>query len=246
MSELTPLEQYIVSNNRVWPFATYEPVLIVDYGSVVASVTKVGFLKRIAEENRPAFVDHPDAKCFACDKNGRWFKSVLTSEVKIVGAAWISEDEGYSEGWDYLQEGKPIGGWRESLMIRTEKKQFTKADLKDGMKLTCNYGHGKLLLGKLLLMARGNGDLIKCDNLDNYLDDLTSAKHRTPPVDIVKVEYMGEIIWERPAPKTEPKPEPTDKEVFVNNLRNWVARVSCDKDLEDLYDKGFRYLGDAA
>jgi len=213
MSELTPLEQYIVSNNRVWPFATYEPVLIVDYGSVVASVTKVGFLKRIAEENRPAFVDHPDAKCFACDKNGRWFKSVLTSEVKIVGAAWISEEAGYSEGWDYLQEGKPIGGWKESLMIRPEEEAEAEwvpvvgdVCVMGGVDFTVDYVGKRIVLGHY-----------DCGGENHYL--------------------ISDLV----------KKEPSEREVFnsvaVEAFKDWPTSVSLGY---YLYDKGFRYLGDAA
>ena len=241
---MNKLEQFILDNHRVWPYPDHEAAWVSGYGSAVTSITKTDFLKRIAEENRPAFSVHSDAKCFACDEDGSWFKNRLTSKVKTGVSAWLNIEGASATGWVRLQKGRPIGGWKESLMIRTEKKQFTKADLKDGMKLTCSDGSERILLGKAILIALVNGDLTEWNDLDNYLDDLcvteTAAAICRYNCDIVKVMYMGELIWERP----EPKPEPTDREMFVNNLRKWVTGVSYDEDLEALYDKGFRYMGE--
>ena len=112
MNDLTPLEQYIVSNNRMWPFANYEVAAISDCGFTENSVTKDEFNKRIAEENRPEFVDHPDAKWFFCDAGGDWYKNTL----KLKGYIGC-----YTTGWVKIQKGNPIGGWKESIMVRPDQ-----------------------------------------------------------------------------------------------------------------------------
>ena len=212
MSELTPFEQFILDNNRAWPFANDEPVLIVDYGSVVASVTKVGFLKRIAEENRPSFEDHPDAKCFACDMTGYWYKSTLTSEVKITGDAWTCEEVGYSEGWGYLQNGNPIGGWCNSLMIRPEEEaeatwvpSVGDVCVTVGGDFTIDYVGKRIVLGHY-----------ECGIENNY--------------------RISDLV----------KKEPTERELFISTfIENF--EVGCkDFSIGNIYDKGFRYMGDAA
>ena len=75
-------------------------------------------------------------------------------------------------------------------------KEFTKQDLKDGMVLTYDGGDKRLLMGGHLYINENN----KVFNwahvlLSHYKDDLTHIN--TKALNIAKVEYMGEILWER-------------------------------------------------
>ena len=237
------LEQYILDNNRVWPFPTYEAAAISDRGFIENSVTKDEFNKRIAEENRPSFEDHPDAKCFVCNADGLWNKNTATHKVRKTGSVWTPIDN-IPYAWVQLQKGNPIGGWKESLMIRPEQKAFTKADLKDGMWVTYRDGRERLLLGERLFEKKVNGSLWISNKLENYLDGLSTTRDSLQPVDIVKVEYMGELIWERPAPKPAPKPAPTEREIFISKFNKYVPGFFSDEYINEIYNKGFRYMGE--
>jgi len=121
MNGLTELEQFILDNNRVWPFNIRESVFL-GYGSALGYVTKVDFLKRIAEENRPAFEGHKDAKCFVCNSDGLWNKNKGTHKVRKTESGWTPiASVPYPCVWVRLQKGKPIGGWKESLMVRPKE-----------------------------------------------------------------------------------------------------------------------------
>jgi len=210
MNELTALEQYILDNNRVWPFPTYEAAAISDRGFTGNCVTKDEFNKRIAEENRPNFEDHPDAKCFACDRSGGWFKSTLKSKVEINGSTWVNSERLSTTGWVYLQKGNPIGGWKESLMIRPEEKAEAK---------------WVPSVGDVCVTVAGDFTI-------DYVGKRQVFGHYK--LGIENQYRISELV----------KKEICDKEMFVNKLRESVVGVSCDKDLEDLYDKGFRYMGE--
>jgi len=230
---MNDLEQFILDNDRVWPFPTYEAAWTSGCGFAEDSVTKEKFDKRIAEENLPSFSDHPDAKCFACDRNGEWYKNTLTAEIYIEGVAWSCKKPCHAKGWGSLQEGKPIGSWKDSLMIR--QKQFTKDDLKDGMKLDFRNSDARYVLQKTTLIRSFHG-WINGVPLSEFYVDLTH--HSRPQLDIVKVTHMGELLWERPAHK----PTPTEREVFISKFNKWVPGFFSDEYINEIYDKGFRYM----
>jgi len=202
------LEQYIIRNKRVWPCPDQESALIAGSGSATYCITKTDFLERIAEENRPSFSDHPDAKCFACDRSGGWFKSTLKSKVEINGSTWVNSERLSTTGWVYLQKGNPIGGWKESLMIRPEEKAEAK---------------WVPSVGDVCVTVAGDFTI-------DYVGKRQVFGHYK--LGIENQYRISELV----------KKEICDKEMFVNKLRESVVGVSCDKDLEDLYDKGFRYM----
>ena len=92
---------------------------------------------------------------------------------------------------------------------------FTKSDLKDGMVVTCRNGQTRISFdGKLYNMIN-----VSCSSSLKYFnDDLTYLKYFNDDliypfykdVDIIKVEYMGEVLWER---KEEPKKVKLELEV---------------------------------
>ena len=216
------LEQYIIRNKRVWPCPDQESALIAGSGSATYCITKTDFLERIAEENRPSFSDHPDAKCFACDRSGGWFKSTLKSKVEINGSTWVNSERLSTTGWVYLQKGNPIGGWKESL--DEAPKDFNKADLRDGMKLTFRCGDTRYFLqNDTLNLVLGEW----CNGLSLNDFNETLIYPKDPDVDIVKVMYMGELIWERPEPK------PTTEQIRISTIRKKMEELASElKELE--------------
>ena len=214
---MNKLEQFILDNHRVWPCPDQESALIAGSGSATYCITKTDFLERIAEENRPRFEDHRDAKCFACDEDGEWFKNKSTTNVEPredeVGyrGAWVCEELLVGvEGWEGIQYGNPIGGWKESLMIRPEEKAEAK---------------WVPSVGDVCVTVAGDFTI-------DYVGKRQVFGHYK--LGIENQYRISELV----------KKEICDKEMFVNKLRESVVGVSCDKDLEDLYDKGFRYMGE--
>ena len=67
-----------------------------------------------------------------------------------------------------------------------------KSDLKNGMIVTLRRGVERVIIGKCLV----NDDVDICNILENYNDDLTHINN-CKSEDIMKIEYGGEIIWER-------------------------------------------------
>ena len=67
-----------------------------------------------------------------------------------------------------------------------------KSDLKNGMIVTLRRGVKRVIIGKCLV----NDDVDICNILENYNDDLTYTNN-CKSEDIMKIEYGGEIIWER-------------------------------------------------
>lgn len=72
---------------------------------------------------------------------------------------------------------------------------FTKAGLKDGMTVTYREGgHERLVFGGELF-ARTGGRFDRATSLDRYEDSLLRLAGSAD--DIIKVSYMGEVLWER-------------------------------------------------
>lgn len=68
---------------------------------------------------------------------------------------------------------------------------MNKSDLKNGMIVTLRRGVKRVIIGKRLFFEEGSAN-----TLDNYNDDLTHTNNYNSE-DIMKIEYGGEIIWER-------------------------------------------------
>ena len=67
-----------------------------------------------------------------------------------------------------------------------------KSDLKNGMIVTLRRGAERVIIGRFLFDEEGT----ITSKLDYYNDDLTYTNNCTSE-DIMKIEYGGEIIWER-------------------------------------------------
>ena len=67
-----------------------------------------------------------------------------------------------------------------------------KSDLKKGMVVTLRRGAERVIIGRFLFDEEGT----ITSKLDYYNDDLTYINNCTSE-DIMKIEYGGEIIWER-------------------------------------------------
>ena len=67
-----------------------------------------------------------------------------------------------------------------------------KSDLKNGMIVTLRRGAERVIIGRFLFNEEGT----IISKLDYYNDDLTYTNNCTSE-DIMKIEYGGEIIWER-------------------------------------------------
>ena len=84
------------------------------------------------------------------------------------------------------------------LKQREHMKKFTKSDLKDGMVVTYRTGFSRVVLDGKLFKRYKEHDIDRLTNsngLYKYQEDLN---HNTESdLDIVKVEYMGEVLWRR-------------------------------------------------
>jgi len=113
----------------------------------------------------------------------------------------------------------------------TEPKQFTKADLKDGVIVTYRNGDERIIYNGNFYRAQTNDEVsewvFSSGKTNAYNEKGFSIK--VPGLDIVKVVYMGEIIWERP----EPKPKPTAEQLRINTLRTKIEYLTNElKELE--------------
>jgi len=105
MNELTALEQYILDNNRVWPFPTYEAAAISDRGSATYCITKTDFLERIAEENRPSFSDHLTLSALHVIEAGDGSRVRLSRRLRLTGLhGSIQKDYLQQVGYTYKKE----------------------------------------------------------------------------------------------------------------------------------------------
>ena len=100
-----------------------------------------------------------------------------------------------------------------------------KSDLKNGMIVTLRKGVTRVIVGNCLVGEQG--DITSA--LDYYNDDLTHVIHAINDTsdDIVKIEYGGEIIWER---KTDWSKVPFGAKVIAwgyNNKNKQVGRFLC-------------------
>ena len=74
--------------------------------------------------NEPSFADHPDAKCFVQDDDGRWYKNTETNNVRPRQRGWVCSEGYFRPVWDYVQKGEVIGDWKQTLRLRSEEKKM--------------------------------------------------------------------------------------------------------------------------
>lgn len=106
----------------------------------------------------------------------------------------------------------------------SDKKTFTKADLKDGMKVTFRDGSVKFLLGVNLLsydstLWSGNGGYTQATYITNFMSDLKHTEF--DKLDIVKVvDRDGTILFQRPPAKTQ-------TEIELEKLQRQIAELTA-------------------
>jgi uncharacterized Zn finger protein (UPF0148 family) len=82
-------------------------------------------------------------------------------------------------------------------ILKPHRKQFTKADLKDGMVVTIRDGREAVVY--MGILNEVEEDIFTKNRLiaeTNYCDNLTAIGGRHC-YDAMKVSYMGETLWER-------------------------------------------------
>lgn len=100
-------------------------------------------------------------------------------------------------------------------VIPSKNKPFTKSDLKDGMVVTYRKGWKRVIF-KGILYDLTSADLIPSSDIEYYNDVLQHDKHND--MDIVKVEYMNEVLWEREEPLTE-------EQLRIKELEEGIAKM---------------------
>lgn len=104
--------------------------------------------------------------------------------------------------------------WKNLKAVNPKQKEFTKKDLKDGMWVTYRKGAERVLIsGKLC--EQGRDKFVRSGGISDYNPDLTLSGY--PNLDIMKVEYMGEVLWERE--------EQTEKQKRIKELEECIAKA---------------------
>lgn len=106
----------------------------------------------------------------------------------------------------------------------SDKKTFTKADLKDGMKVVLKDGRVRFLLGVNLLeyspsMFLGNGGYNQATYITNFNNDLTHPEYED--LSITKVmDRDGTTLFQRPPAKTQ-------TEIELEKLQQQIADLQA-------------------
>lgn len=101
------------------------------------------------------------------------------------------------------------------VLLLINPKQFTKSDLKDGMTVDTLYCKDKTVLGKCLYEFTGNS-ILYFRTLNSFRYDLTHESDSEE--DIIKVSYMGEVLWERQ--------EETPEQKEIKSIREQMDKLS--------------------
>ena len=133
-----------------------------------------------------------------------WDKtSFVLNKVYEVKDGIFTDETGYTYT-SWLENGNTFESfkkWFENYETKVElveedeiqNNKFTLSDLKDGMVVTYRNGGSRYIFKKNF---RGiDSGVLSGNTFDDYNDDLTHG--RCYNEDIVKVEYMGELIWQR-------------------------------------------------
>lgn len=137
-------------------------------------------------------VKRKDGELFSNDEQVLTVSNLLLAHDSASGFVVVFEETGTNMHEDALE---------------LAEIPFTKSDLKDGMVVTYRDGQRQprvLFDGKLYNMI----NMSNISDLKYFNDDLTDPFYED--VDIIKVEYMGEVLWER---KEEPKKVKLELEV---------------------------------
>ena len=96
---------------------------------------------------------------------------------------------------------KETATWLYEDALELAEKPFTKSDLKDGMVVTYRNKTARIVFDDKLYTTDVDSDnfLVQV-TLDDFYDDLSCIDYELN--DIMKVTYMGEVLWER---KEKPK-----------------------------------------
>lgn len=124
--EITP--QSIPTGDRTFEYGCtfYENHICIYHKEFANSrvIYKNQWLSRRAElRNKPSFSDHPDAKCFAQNSDGSWYKHTGASDARHINGYWVQE-EMVGGVWIKVQKGETLGDWRDTLEKRPKQAEF--------------------------------------------------------------------------------------------------------------------------
>ena len=144
-------------------------------------------------------------------KVGDEFEVVVVGDsfVNINGVVALLRDDTTSAPYFRLISGSAIYEYDEYCCswsaLKPRRKQFTKADLKDGMVVTYRNKQERTVLGDGLYDVKA--DSAKLNHpLSSFADGMTDMFiDGDSPIDIIKVSYMNEVLWERKEETAEQK-----------------------------------------
>ncbi len=141
------------------------------------------------ENFKVRFLKYDEPESFIIGKVYEVNNGEITDETDYIFNVWSHQGKG--SGF------KAFKSWFEDNECEVElvKEEFTKSDLKDGMVLTYRNGEKRLLFLGNLYDTNDSSLLKSLGSINKYGESLTN--YIGEGLDIIKVEYMGEILWER-------------------------------------------------
>ena len=139
---------------------------------------------------------------------GNTYKVVSMHKVVVMGGNLKKET--------LLEFDGVVGRYYANRFKVIKKQTFTKSDLKDGMVVTYRDGAERLLFQDTLFDLRNNYALHRGSVLSGFNDDLSYKNE--PSMDIVKVTYMDEVLWEREEPLTK-------EQLRIKELEEGIAKM---------------------
>lgn len=140
------------------------------------------------------------------------FVAIVEGEDKY-GKIWLKETQSWLD--------------KDSLCL---VQPFTKSDIKDGMVVTYRDGDERLVLDGRLYYSNSDGSMLQHRTyLCTFKSDLTAPS--SSDMDIMKVTYRDEILWERE--------EETEEDRKLKEFTNWFYKIAEEHRLSGLsFDMG--------
>lgn len=116
--------------------------------------------------------------------------------------------------------------YNSDLFELVQPKQFTKSDLKDGMKVVYRNGEVRYVLGNWLLERTKTGSYLGGNELDNYTYSLSANDRFYENLDIMEVyERDGTLLWKR-----EEAPVKTQAQIEYEELQKTIKELQAKAD----------------
>lgn len=143
-------------------------------------------------------------------KDGEFF----SNEEKVVTVSHVLTPPLLKEGFIVVFEETGTNLHEDALELA--KIPFTKSDLKDGMVVTYRDKKARIVFDGKLYTTDVDSDSFLCQtDLEDFSDSLSCIDYEMN--DIMKVEYMGEVLWERE--------EETDEQKRIKELKDSIAKM---------------------